>query len=139
MSSTPARYLLDTDTCIYAISGRHPRVVARFDAAAAGSVAVSVITLGELLLGIEKSQRAEAARARLDALLSVAELAELPTSASAHYASIRAALERSGQLIGPNDLWIAAHARALGRVLVTNNEREFRRVEGLAVENWAAA
>ncbi|WP_293369156.1 PIN domain-containing protein [Nevskia sp.] len=135
--ATRTRYLLDTDTCIYALSGRHPQVTATFDAQAPGSVQVSVVTLAELLFGIAKSQKPAAARARVDSLLSVADLAALPVEAAEHYADIRAALERAGTPIGPNDLWIAAHARAAGAVLVTNNVREFERVEGLAIQNWA--
>lgn len=131
-----ARYLLDSDVCIYALSGRHPAVTARFDRLAAGEAVISAIAYGELLFGASRSRDTTAAGARLTALTLVAGLAPLPLEAASHYAQIRRHLEAAGVPIGGNDLWIAAHARAAGLVLVSNNEREFRRVPGLEVENW---
>lgn len=131
-----ARYLLDSDVCIYALSGRHPAVTARFDRLGAGEAVISAIAYGELLFGASKSKDTAAAGARLTALTLVASLAPLPLEAAGHYAEIRRHLEAAGTPIGGNDLWIAAHARAAGLVLVSNNEREFRRVPGLEVENW---
>jgi tRNA(fMet)-specific endonuclease VapC len=90
------------------------------------------------MFGISKSQRRADALLRLDALQQIAEVKELPVDAAAHYGEIRAQLERAGTPIGNNDLWIAAHARAAGLILVTNNEREFARVPELKLENWAA-
>ena len=132
-----ARYLLDADICIYALSRRYPAVSARFDRLKAGEAVISAIAYGELLFGASKSKATAAAGARLTALTLVASLAPLPLAAAGHYAEIRRHLEAAGTLIGANDLWIAAHARAAGLVLVTNNEREFRRVPGLEIENWA--
>lgn len=132
-----ARYLLDTNICIYAASGRVPKVRLRLDLAAPGAVVISVIVYGELMFGIAKSSQPEAARHRLEALTQLAPIVPLPESASTYYGTIRAELERAGTPIGNNDLWIAAHAKALGLILVTNNEREFKRVKGLRVENWA--
>ena len=97
---------------------------------------VSVIAVGELMTGAAKSQNASAARQRIEALLSVVPVAPLPAQAAAYYGEIRGALERAGTPIGSNDLWIASHARAEGLVLVTNNEREFKRVKGLKIDNW---
>jgi tRNA(fMet)-specific endonuclease VapC len=131
-----ARYLLDSDICIYALSGRHPAATARFDLLQPGEAVISAIAYGELLFGASKSRAPEAAAARLTALTLVASLAPLPLEAAGHYAEIRRHLEAAGTPIGGNDAWIAAHARATGLVLVSNNEREFRRVPGLAVENW---
>lgn len=131
-----ARYLLDSDTCIYALSRRHPAVSARFDLLKPGEAVISAVAYGELLFGASKSNAPAAAAARLTALTLVAGLAPLPMAAAGHYAEIRRHLEAAGKPIGANDIWIAAHARATGLVLVTNNEREFRRVPGLAVENW---
>lgn len=131
-----ARYLLDADVCIYALSGRHPQVTARFDLLQPGEAVISAIAYGELLFGASKSRAPAAAAARLTALTLVASLAPLPLEAASHYAEIRRHLEAAGTPIGGNDAWIAAHARSTGLVLVTNNEREFRRVPGLAVENW---
>lgn len=100
---------------------------------------MSVVTYGELAYGVTKSRLGKVALANLDALLSSIEVLALPKSAGLHYGSVRADLERRGEIISSNDLWIAAHAMADGLVLVTNNEREFRRVPGLTIENWAAA
>lgn len=132
------RYLLDGDICVYALSGRHPKVVRALDRRLPGQVTVSVIALGELLAGAAKSSNAAAARQRIAALTSVADVLPLPPEAAEHYGNIRSELERTGALIGPNDLWIAAHAKAEGMTLVTNNVREFKRVKGLKVVNWAA-
>lgn len=133
---TAPRYLLDTDTCIYIRRKRPAKVLARFEKAEPGEVGISVITYGELAYGAAKSserERAETGLARLTELLPVLPL---PERAGAAYGAIRAALAATGALIGPNDLWIAAHAMASGLVLITNNVREFRRVKGLAIENW---
>ena len=97
---------------------------------------MSVITLGELQHGAEKSQARSKALAALRQLQKVLQVVPLTDAASQHYGQIRSTLERKGQPIGNNHLWIAAHARAEGWVLVTNNKREFRRVDKLAIENW---
>jgi len=131
-----ARYLLDSDICIYALSARHPAVTARFDLLEPGEAVISGVAYGELLFGASKSKAPGAAAARLGALTLVAGPVPLPLEAAAHYAEIRRRLEAAGTPIGANDIWIAAHARAAGLVLVTNNEREFRRVPELRVENW---
>lgn len=131
-----ARYLLDSNTCIYALSGRHPELVRTLDRKMPGQVVVSVIAIGELMTGAAKSQNAVAAKRRIQAMTSVVPIASLPIAAAEYYGEIRSTLERAGTPIGANDLWIAAHARAEGLVLVTNNAREFKRVKGLKVENW---
>lgn len=130
------RFLLDTNICIYIAKHNPPAVRARFEQFTADALAMSVITLGELRHGAEKSKARAKALAALDQLQSLIQVAPLTDRAGAHYGQIRSALERAGQPIGNNDLWIAAHARAEGWVLVTNNQREFRRVKGLTVENW---
>lgn len=132
-----ARFLLDSDICVYALSGRHPQVVRTLDRKLPGQVAVSVIAFGELLLGAAKSSDPRAARQRIAALTRIAAVLPLPPEAAQFYGTIRATLEQSGTLIGPNDLWIAAHARAEKLILVSNNQREFKRVKGLRVENWS--
>ncbi|MBC7215721.1 type II toxin-antitoxin system tRNA(fMet)-specific endonuclease VapC [Extensimonas perlucida] len=134
----PIRYLLDTNICIYIAKHHPPAVRARFEQLSADALAMSVITLGELQHGAEKSQSRPKALLALQQLQSAIQVMPLTPAAGEHYGQIRSSLERAGQPIGNNDLWIAAHARAEGWVLVTNNEREFRRVEGLAVENWVA-
>lgn len=130
------RYQLDTNICIYIAKLNPPAVRARFERLSADALAMSAVTFGELQHGAEKSQARDRALAVLETLQSAIQVMPLTPAVSQHYGQIRAALERVGQPIGNNDLWIAAHARAQGWVLVTNNEREFRRVEGLAVENW---
>lgn len=133
------RYLLDTDICIYITKHNPPAVRERFARHAASELAMSTITFGELRFGAEKSQRRKQAITALQHLEGLLQVAALPPSAGEHYGQIRAALEKSGRLIGNNDLWIAAHARAEGWIVVTNNEREFKRVPGLKVENWVSA
>jgi tRNA(fMet)-specific endonuclease VapC len=130
------RYLLDTNICIYIAKHSPPAVRARFERHSANDLAMSVITLGELRHGAEKSQARTKALAVLNQLEANIEVRPLTAAVGQHYGQIRAALETSGRPIGNNDLWIAAHARAEGWILVTNNTREFERVEGLALENW---
>ncbi len=130
------RYLLDTNICIYIAKHNPPIVRERFARHAASELAMSVITLGELRFGAEKSQSRERAIAVINQLETMLLIAPLTESVGEHYGQIRAALQRSGQIIGNNDLWLAAHARAEGWILVTNNERDFVRVDGLQIENW---
>ncbi|SIQ74887.1 type II toxin-antitoxin system VapC family toxin [Pseudacidovorax sp. RU35E] len=133
-----ARFMLDTNICIYIQRQRPPEVLARFSRLKAGEAVVSLITWGELLFGAHKSQRSSQALAALDEFASLIPVLPMHEQAGRHYGSIRAALEAKGQPIGGNDLWIAAHAKAEGLTLVTNNEREFLRVPALKVQNWAA-
>jgi len=134
-----ARYLLDTNICIYIQRDRPEGVLRRFQALRAGEAALSVITFGELLYGAATSKQSEVAVERLKQLASLLPILPIPMAAAEWFGAIRAELERSGQMIGNNDLWIAAHAKAESLTLVTNNEREFRRVRGLKVQNWAVA
>jgi tRNA(fMet)-specific endonuclease VapC len=133
------RYLLDTNICIYIAKHNPPAVRARFEQLNANALAMSVITLGELQHGAEKSRARDKALLALQQLQSAIQVMPLAEDAGQHYGQIRSTLERARQPIGNNDLWIAAHARAQGWVLVTNNEREFCRVDGLVVENWVAS
>lgn len=130
------QYLLDTNICIYAISGKHPSITSRLSSLDVRAAGISIIVLGELMYGISKSQRPTDAAQRLAALLQVSTTLTLPEAAAQHYGAIRADLQRVGTPIGNNDLWIAAHARAANLVLVSNNQREFSRVPGLQLENW---
>lgn len=132
------RYLLDTNICIYIQQKRPEEVLRRFRKLRPGEAALSVITYGELLYGAVKSKQRATALARLQELVQLLPALSLPEAAAEAYGAIRADLESKGEMIGNNDLWIAAHARAMGLILVTNNEREFRRVGGLKVQNWAA-
>ena len=135
MMSAP-RYMLDTNICIYLRQNRPPEVTARFRRMHHGDVAISVITYGELLYGAERSQQRTRALESLARLVSLVSVLALPEEAAAAYGEIRAALEARGEMIGGNDLWIAAHAKSAGLTLVTNNEREFKRVPGLKIQNW---
>ena len=131
-----ARFLLDTNICIHIRRRRPPGVLARFQRLKPGEAVLSVITYGELIYGVEKSQFREQATRQLTELAGLVPVMELPLQAGQFYGAIRAALEAKGEMIGNNDLWIAAHAKAAGLTLVTNNEHEFRRVRGLKIQNW---
>jgi tRNA(fMet)-specific endonuclease VapC len=133
-----ARFLLDTNICIYISNHNPPEVRARFQQHPASDLAMSVVTLGELHFGAEKSRSRLRAMTIIEQLQS--QMAVLPLSAESAriYGELRARLQREGRTIGNNDLWIAAHALAEGCVLVTNNTREFERVEGLMLENWVS-
>ena len=131
-----ARYLLDTNICIYIAKKHPPEVQKKFAKLAPGDVAMSAITFGEMHFGAHKSQYREQAMATLEKLKTAIPVLTLEAEVGQHNGEIRAELQRQGNLIGNNDVWIAAHARALGLVLVTNNEREFVRVPKLKVENW---
>lgn len=135
---TAVRYLLDTNICIYIRRRRPQEVLARFEKLKPGEAALSVITYGELLYGMEKSQARPKAMEALRELMAYLPVLPMPADVGEAYGAIRAVLEAKGEVIGNNDLWIAAHARAAKLTLVTNNERAFRRVGGLKIQNWAA-
>jgi tRNA(fMet)-specific endonuclease VapC len=99
---------------------------------------MSVVTLGELRYGAERSSERDRMLQLLKGLLELIPAAPMSPDVAAHYGAIRGDLARRGELIGPNDLWIAAHALSLGLTLVTANRREHTRVAGLAVEDWAS-
>jgi len=129
------RYLLDTNIVIYVIKKRPIEVLLEFKKNS-GRMAISSITLAELFHGAEKSARCAENLKVIDDFTSRLEVLPYTPKAAQHYGAIRAALERSGETIGVNDLHIAAHARCEGFVLVTNNLREFERVPALETENW---
>ncbi len=133
----PVRYLLDTNICIYITKYNPPAVRERFERLTTEELAISAITLGELRHGAEKSQSPKKASAAIEQLTNAMQVVPIVDAVAQHYGKIRAKLEQTGQTIGNNDLWIAAHAKAGGWILVTNNEREFKRVAGLKIENWA--
>jgi len=130
------RYMLDTDTCSHIMKRSNSGVLQRLSTLPVSDVCISVITKSELLFGVEVSPRRRQDEAALDAFLNYIEVLDFPDQASLHYARMRADLRRLGTMIGANDLFIAAHARSLGLVLVTNNTREFGRVSKLVIENW---
>jgi tRNA(fMet)-specific endonuclease VapC len=135
-SGAGKKYLLDTNICIY-IAKDHPQSVRRrLDRHAANDLAMSVITLGELRFGAEKSNARSRAIDVIAGLAATIPVHAIPAHAAEHYGDIRAVLHKRGQPIGNNDLWLAAHARCEGWVLVTHNTNEFTRVPGLTIENW---
>ncbi|HOV20582.1 type II toxin-antitoxin system VapC family toxin [Ottowia sp.] len=129
------RYLLDTNIVIYVLKRRPIEVLETFNANAE-RMAISAITLAELMHGAEKSRHVEQNLATVEDFCSRLEVLPYGAKAAQHYGSIRAALEKQGLPIGVNDLHIAAHARSEGLALVTNNLGEFARVPGLVMENW---
>jgi tRNA(fMet)-specific endonuclease VapC len=129
------RYLLDTNIVIYVLKRRPVEVLSTFNANAS-RMAISSITLAELLHGAEKSRRVSENLAAVEDFCSRLEVLPYGPKAAQHYGVIRAALEKLGQPIGVNDMHIAAHARSEGLVLVTNNMGEFARVPALEAENW---
>jgi len=131
------RYLLDTNIVIYVLKRRPIEVLASFNAHAQ-HMAISAITLAELMHGAEKSSKVSENLATVDDFCSRLEVLPYSAKAAQHYGSIRAHLEKLGQPIGVNDLHIAAHARSEGLTLVTNNLSEFTRVPGLLMENWVS-
>lgn len=129
------RYMLDTNIAIYIIKRRPRALLGKFNQLS-GALCISAVTYAELRHGVEKSQRRDANRRVLDDFVSRLEVIPYETSCAAVYGEIRADLERKGTPIGVNDLHIAGHAVSMGFILVTNNTREFERVEGLRIENW---
>jgi tRNA(fMet)-specific endonuclease VapC len=130
------KFLLDTDTFSAIAARRHPGALERLSALPDGAACVCWITLGEVAFGMRRNQPAQRTISGIESLRC--SLVRLPMDERVveQYARLRAALEAKGRPIGPNDSWIAAHALAHGLTLATGNEREFRRVPGLNVENW---
>lgn len=130
------RYMLDTDIASYVMKGSEPKVLRKLETVPIGEVCISAITYSELSYGVSLSPHSARDRARLDVFLRHIQVVDYSAQAAPHYGQIRAFLKGSGALIGANDLLIAAHARSLGLVLVTNNTREFKRVPDLDWQNW---
>jgi tRNA(fMet)-specific endonuclease VapC len=130
------RYMLDTNICIYIAKHQPPEVRARFERLKPGQLVMSAVTYGELCYGANKSNQRARALTLLDELIQNIPVEDLTSTAAQAYGEIRATLEKQGRIIGNNDLWIGAHAKALNVTLATNNEREFKRIAGLSVENW---
>jgi tRNA(fMet)-specific endonuclease VapC len=129
------KYLLDTNIVIYVIKRRPPSVLTYFNQHA-GHLAMSAITLAELLHGVEKSSQPAQNLRVVEDFCSRLMVLDYGAKAAMHYGDIRATLEKQGQVIGVNDIHIAAHARSEGLTLVSNNLREFERVPALQSVNW---
>lgn len=131
------RYMLDTNICVYAIKHKPEQVFRRLQEHAPSEVCISSVTYAELVHGVEKSQSIEKNRVALALLLANIEIMDFDSLAAESYGRIRADLEKLGTPIGPLDMMIAGHARSLDYTIVTNNTKEFVRVQGLKLENWA--
>lgn len=131
-----SQYLLDTNICIYIINKRPESVYKKFKKVKLENISISSITDFELRYGVEKSQRSEKNFQILEDFLSYLNIVPFDGSASMIAASLRNRLENKGEMIGPYDILIASQAIAKDLVLVTNNEKEFKRIKELKIENW---
>ena len=131
------KYLLDTNIVIYVLK-RRPKEVLEIFNTNASRMAISSITLSELIYGAEKSANVDKNLEAIEEFISHLEILPYDAKASQHYGQIKAALEKKGEIIGENDVHIAAHTISQGLILVTNNLREFKRVPNLALENWVS-
>ena len=131
-----AVYMLDTDIASYIMKRSNDRVVEKIKAIPVSTMCISAVAESELWFGVESSPRRRKDQGALEDLLQYLQVLDYPAAASLDYGRIRADLKQRGAMIGANDLLIAAHARCLGLILVTNNTREFKRVPGLKLENW---
>lgn len=131
------KYMLDSNICIYLIKNKPDSILIKLKAALKEGVSISTITLAELEHGVALSAYPEKNADALTQFLSIIEVLSFDARAASQYGLIRANLQRKGLLIGQMDMLIAAHAKANGYTMVTNNVREFARVDGLVIEDWA--
>lgn len=130
--------MLDTDTCIFLMRGESPALAARVQSVPLQQQVMSVVTFAELTYGVQASAAAKRKQNQsvLDSLVLHLSVLDWPQDAAKHYAEIRTDLKKRGAQLGAADLMIAAHARTMGAIVVTNNVKDFARVKGLEVENW---
>jgi len=131
-------FLIDTNICIYIMNERPYEVIQKFKTTEIGQIGISSITVSELNYGVSKSKYQKQNSKRLEEFLAPFEILPYDENASRFYGKIRAQLESDGNIIGPLDMLIAAHALSKDIVLVTNNEKEFKRIKSLKVENWVS-
>ena len=131
-------FLIDTNICIYIMNKRPPEVIQKFKNTEIGQIGISTITVSELNYGVSKSKYQKQNNKRLEEFLAPFEILPYDEKASRFYGKIRTQLESSGNIIGSLDMLIAAHALSKDIVLVTNNEKEFKRIKSLKVENWVS-
>nr|WP_090715923.1 MULTISPECIES: type II toxin-antitoxin system VapC family toxin [sulfur-oxidizing symbionts] len=129
-------YILDTNICIYVVKKKPITAFSRFSHIPSCHMAISVITYGELLYGANKSQYRHKSLSVLNNFIALTQVIQIDKNVAKHYGEIKADLSKKGQIISDNDLWIAAHVRSLDATLVSNNLKEFERVQGLKTENW---
>lgn len=132
-------YLLDTNVCVDFLTGRYPALSTRLLEIAASDVCTSSVVVAELRYGAEKSARTRDNHQRIDTFLGDVSCYDFDPAAALRSGALRRILELRGEIIGPNDLLVAAHAISLGAILVTDNVREFQRLDGLRIENWRSA
>lgn len=132
------RYLIDTNTWIYVMNGRHPDVRGSLERLPMSSVFLSTVVFGELAFGWENSQRPNATRKEVEEFLAPFQRLGIDDATAREYGKLRQSLQSKGQPIGMNDFWIAAQALTHKLILVTRNTREFQRVPGLKLENWVS-
>ena len=130
------KYMLDTNICIFIIKQKPENVLKRFLQLEVGDICISSITYAELVHGVEKSQAREKNRLALTIFLSEIQIMPFDDLAAQVYGKVKTDLQKKGTMIGPFDTLIAAHAKSLDLVLITNNTRELARVEGLELEDW---
>ena len=130
------KYMLDTNTLIYARNESKEAARKRFTEHEGKDICISAITLAELEYGVANSQFIEQNRKAMMKFLSVVPVIPFDDMAARHYGEIRTYLKKNGIIIGANDMLIAAHAKSLNITLVSNNLKEFERVDGLKLENW---
>jgi tRNA(fMet)-specific endonuclease VapC len=128
--------MLDTNVCIYIINKHSTKIQKKFESLEIGDVGISSITYAELQFGISNSSNSERNQEALNQFLGPLEILDFPANACPLYGEIRSQLKHSGNLIGPLDLFIGAHALFLRSILVTNNVKEFSRIPNLKIENW---
>lgn len=130
------KFMLDTNTCIYIIKRKPPKVLKHFKAYSVGEIGISSITLSELRFGVAKSQYIQKNNEALDDFILPLEVADFDDRAAKAYGEVRAVLEKTGNLIGSMNMLIGAHALSLSATLVTNNTKEFKRIKGLKLIDW---
>ena len=130
------KYLIDTNICIYIMNNHPPEVLEKFKLIGVGEVGISSISVSELHYGACKSNKTKQNIKRLEEFLYPFEILAYDESASREYGKIRSQLEKKGQIIGPLDMLIAAHAISKRLTIITNNTKEFKRVKLLKIENW---
>lgn len=130
------KFMLDTNTCIYLIKQKNPKILGHLKRHSVGDIGISSVTLAELQYGVAKSQHVQKNRQALSEFILSLEIALFDEKAAETYGTVRSALEKAGNPIGSMDTLIGAHALSLGVTLVTNNIREFKRIRGLRVVDW---
>ena len=131
------KYLIDTNICIYIMNKRPKEIIKKFRQFEPGEIGTSTITVSELQYGISKSEHRKKNQLRLEEFITPLEILNYDEEAAGAYGEIRFQLEKRGRPIGPLDLLIAAQAASRDLILVTNNDKEFKRIKKLKVENWA--